>query len=65
MSVENRATRLSLTVAQRRAIDNDDIAWLGWDARQLPVLRDEHGQYALAKSGEPVGVTEPVEWAQP
>lgn len=27
-----------LTGAQKRVIDNDDVAWVGWDAKNRPVV---------------------------
>ena len=27
-----------LTAAQRRVIDNDDVAWIGWDTKNRPVI---------------------------
>lgn len=49
-----------LTLAQRRALDRDDIAWEGWDAHGQPVLRDDHCRYAVTKNGARVRPTEPI-----
>jgi len=57
-----RAERLSLSPAQRRVIDHDDIGWLGWDAANLPVILTPcEGRVALDRSGQEVAVTEPVQ----
>ncbi len=53
-----------LTLAQRRAIDRDDLGWRGWDARGLPVIHDDIDpsyHYALDKNGEAVPATEPIQ----
>lgn len=31
-------TRKKLSPKQRRVINNDDIAWVGWDAKNRPVV---------------------------
>jgi hypothetical protein len=59
--MRSEGKRPTLTVAQRRAIDNDDHGWIGWDAANQPVLSDHYGTYAIAKSGEPVAIIQPVE----
>jgi len=62
MSVySRRAERLSLTLAQRKVIDNDNVGWVGWDAARLPVITNPQGErLALDRAGLPVDVTEPV-----
>jgi hypothetical protein len=63
MSYPRRAERLSLTVAQRHAIDSDEVEWHGWDATHLPVVAGPEWAdvVAIGRNGVPVAVTHPIE----
>jgi hypothetical protein len=62
VALESRAERLSLTVAQRHVIDDDEIAWHGWDASRLPVISGPQWpeSRAIDRDGTPVEITHPV-----
>lgn len=68
--------RRNLTIAQRRVINNDEVAWEGWDARGRPVVSaryhsgfllprgDANGEirrWAVTRDGGPTEVAEPIE----
>lgn len=52
-----------LTAAQRRAVSNADLGWVGWDVKGRPVIAGLYHGGILQRRGNPHRNSEKLQWA--